>query len=320
MKRTVIGLFAAMAVLSLATAGTGVGVAQAEELHCFSNPSICGYPDTDTSGLSNPEALESSGSITVTTPGTVIANKDVTGTIVVNANNVTIENTRVTQTSTCGPTNSCGNYAIGVNVGLTGVKIKHVETRTEAGKTCAQDIRTGGNGLVIEDSYLHACDGNIFAAAPTTLKDSYGVAKIDISADHIENVYFTNTTFTAIHDTLLNPVGQTAVIFGNVNGGAGGTCTNDLVVEDSLVAGGGYLFYPCGNGTLAGSSSRTIVGNHIARCLTTEKLEGGHHLCSEGPDSNGYFPRGGSYGLLAYDPGGVWEANVWDDNGAEVTP
>jgi hypothetical protein len=24
--------------------------------------------------------------------------------------------------------------------------------------------------------------------------------------------------------------------------------------------------------------------------------------------------------LLAYDPGGIWEENIWDDNGATVTP
>jgi hypothetical protein len=203
------------------------------------------------------------------------------------------------------------------------VRITHVETRTAAGATCEQDIRNTGSSIAIETAYLHACDGNVYAAGPTLLKDSYGIAKIDISTDHIENIYFNETSFTAIHDTLLNPVNQTAVIFGNSGGGTDVTnCTNQLTVQESLLAGGGYSLYPCAHSSQPGSSTLNVIGNHFARCLTASVYEanGGHHPCAGGFDTNGYYPGSGSYGIATdYYPGtGTWRGNVWDDNLSKV--
>jgi hypothetical protein len=290
---------------------------------CFSVPSRCGYPDPTNTGVPAGTALAPSGSIVVTQPGTVISGVDVTGTIQIYADDVTVENSRVTQDSTCGPTNACGNYAIGIAPGLTGVKIAHVETLTATGLSCQQDIRNTGSEVTIEAAYLHGCDGNVYAAGPTVLKDSYGLARIDISTDHIENVYFNETSFTAIHDTLLNPVNQTAVIFGNSGGGIDvANCSNQLTVQESLLAGGGYSLYPCAHSSQPGSSTLNVVGNHFARCLTAPIYEaaGGHHPCAGGFDANGFYPGSGSYGIASdYYPGtGVWRGNVWDDNLGKV--
>jgi hypothetical protein len=290
---------------------------------CFYSPSRCGYPDPTNTGVPPGTTLTPSGSIVVNQPGTTVRSVDVTGTIQILASNVTIEDSRVTQTSTCGPTSSCGNYAIAIAPGLTGVRIAQVETRTTPGATCEQDIRNTGAAVTIEATYMHACDGNIYAAGPTVLKDSYGVAKIEISADHIENIYFNETSFSAVHDTLLNPVNQTAVIFGNSGGGTDVTnCSNQLTVQESLLAGGGYSLYPCAHSSQPGSSTLNILGNHFARCLSapTYEANGGHHPCSAGFDTNGYYPGSGSYGIATdyYVGTGIWRGNVWDDSLGKV--
>jgi hypothetical protein len=300
--------------------------------HCFSVPSSCGYPDPTNTGVPNGTALTASGPITVTTAGTVIEGKDVTGGIDVQANNVTIRNTRVSNGGNCGTTNTCGNWAIRA-IGRTGLKIENVETYKNGTSTCEHDIRNQGPGagtLEIVRSFLHACDSSVYSVGNTTLKDSYSLSKKDISTDHVENVYFADSTFTAIHSTMLNPVGQTAVIFGDVNGGSGGSCSNKLTIEDSLLAGGGYSLYPCGNGTSAGTSVRIVRNNHFARCLGSEVSNGGSWHCKgvssnsrdESPgDGNGYYPKSGSYGYKAYDvvgPGSIWSGNVWDDNLATI--
>jgi hypothetical protein len=196
--------------------------------------------------------------------------------------------------------------------------IRNVETRAASGITCEHDIRNTSSAIVtISGSDLHACDSNIYGDA--SVSDTYGIGKLAISTDHVENVYFDDGTFTANHVTLLNPIGQTAVIFGNVNGGSGGACQNHLTVTNSLLAGGGYTIYPCGNGTGAGSSSTVITGNHFARCGTKEVSGGGGTwVCQGGADANGYYPGGGDYGLEAYGFGGTWSANVWDDTLAAV--
>jgi hypothetical protein len=291
--------------------------------HCFASPHSCGYPDPTNTGVPPGVSLTPSGSITASRPGTVISGVDVTGTITITADNVTVEDSRVTQTSTCGTTSTCGNYAIGIAPDLTGVKLVNVETRTTPGDTCQQDIRNTGSEITIEGSYLHACDGNIYAVGPTVIENSYAVAKIEISTDHIENVYLNETNVEAVHDTLMNPVNQTAVIFGNSGGGINVTnCSNQITVLNSLLAGGGYSIYPCAHASQPGSSSIDIQGNHFGRCLSAPTFEaaGGHHPCSGGFDSSGYYPNSGSYGIASsYFAGvGVWRGNVWDDDLSRV--
>jgi hypothetical protein len=287
--------------------------------NCFASPHSCGFPDSTNSGVPAGATLTASGSINVTTPGTVISGKNVTGTIEVLANNVTIENTRVTQNTTCGTRSTCGNYAIRIDEGVNGTTIRNVETASVAGDTCEHDIRNTGGTLTIEGAYLHACDSNVYAVGPTTLKNSYGIGKIAISEDHVENIYFNETSFTAIHDTLLNPVEQTAVIFGNSGGGSDVTnCSNKLTLLESLIAGGGYTIYPCAHAAQAGTSSFKAEGNHFARCVSAEgyNADGGTHPCTGGADSSGYYPKSGSYGMATnyFTAVTTWRNNVWDNN------
>jgi hypothetical protein len=298
-------------------------VAPLRTSNCFPSPSSCGYPDLTNTGVPAGIPLVPSGSLTITQPGAVVSGLSVTGTIDVLASNVTIENTRVIQNQSCGPTVACGNSAIAIRPGLTGIVIRNVETASLPGNTCEHDIRNTGSSVTIERAYLHACDSNVYAVGPTVLKDSYGIAEIAISSDHIENIYFNETSFSAIHDTLLNPVDQTAVIFGNSGDGTDVTnCSNQLTVLESLLAGGGYSLYPCAHASQAGSSSFNIQGNHFARCVTAEGYEpdGGAHPCKGGPDSSGYYKKSGSFGIATdiFASAGVWRGNVWDDNLSRV--
>lgn len=289
-------------------------------LHCFSNPAACGFPAPSTTGISGfVGPLESSGSITASTAGQTISGKSVAGTINVVANNITIENTKVTQNTTCGSTKTCGNYAIRIAGGVTGVVIKNVETASASGDTCEHDIRNAGGSVVIENAYLHACDSNVYDAGTATLTDSYGIGKLAISEDHVENVYFEGT-FTVKHSTLLNPIGQTAVVFGNSGGGTDvPNCSNHLAIENNLFAGGGYTIYPCAHAESNGSSTTTIKNNHFARCKTAEREGGGGtHVCQGGPDTSGYYPNSGDYGLLTNSFTVTHSGNIWDDNGEAV--
>jgi hypothetical protein len=287
--------------------------------NCFPSPHSCGFPDPSNTGVPAGVPLGASGSLTITQPGTVVSGLQVTGTIDVLASNVTVENTRVIQNTSCGPLITCGNSAIEVAPGLTGVVIRNVETASAPGVTCEHDIRNTGASVTIERAYLHACDSNVYATGPTVLKDSFGIAEIAIASDHIENIYFNETSFTAIHDTLLNPVGQTAVIFGNSGGGIDITnCSNQLTVVESLLAGGGYTLYPCAHAAQAGTSHLTVERNHFARCLSAEGYEpdGGTHPCVGGADISGYYPKSGSYGIAIdyFTPASIWRGNVWDNN------
>jgi hypothetical protein len=292
-----------------------------KQTHCFASPHACGFPDASNTGVPKGVALKPSGSITVTKPGTVVSGVEVTGTIEVLANDVTIEDAKVTlDGGGCGSQTTCGNYDIRIDEGVEGTVIRDSELLTAPGTTCEHSIRnTSGPDLLIVGVYMKGCDSNLYGGA--TMKDSYGLTRLAISDDHVENIYLNETKFTAIHDTLLNPIEQTAVIFGNSGGGNDVTnCSNRLTVLESLLAGGGYTLYPCSHASQPGSSYTTIEGNHFARCATAETYipDGGTHPCKGGPDSSGYFPNSGSFGIATEYFSGIWRGNVWDNNLVKV--
>jgi hypothetical protein len=314
---------AVVALLAGAAGGqAGAATTAVHQAHCFSSPSSCGFPAPSNTGVPKGTTLKPSGDVTVSDDGAVVSGLEVTGTITVDANDVTIENTRVVQNTTCGDATTCGNFAIVIEKGAS-AKISHVETASTPGSTCEHDIRNEGGTVTIESAYLHACDSNVYAEGPTTLKNSYGIAKIAIADDHVENIYFNETKFVMIHSTLLNPVEQTAVVFGNSGGGTDvENCSNRLTIIGSLLAGGGYTLYPCAHASSPGSSYTKIEGNHFARCVSRETYiaDGGTHPCADGPDSSGYFPNSGSFGIAtnSFAGAGVWRDNVWDNNLAKI--
>jgi len=254
----------------------------------------------------------------------VIDGLDVTGTIRVNARNVTIKNTRVTVTGTgCGPTNACGNFAIILACACT-VTISHVELTANAPTTVEHGIRNAAGGTInVDHVYQH---GNIDAlcfCGNGSISDTYSIVHLAIATDHIENIYTDDATVRIIHNTLLNQAPQTANVFANTGNGRGGACVNNLTITNNLMAGGGFSIYPCGNSTSQGTSTVSITGNRFARCGGGAEVPGGGGtwVCPYGADSAGYFPRSGSFGRLAASyPNTVWNNNIWDDTGAPANP
>jgi hypothetical protein len=256
--------------------------------------------------------MKASGSLAVSTPGQVISGLDVKGSIEVATSNVTIENTRVTAVGGgCGPRSACGNYDIVIDPGATGVRLSHDELRVAAGTTVEHAIRNDGDStLKVDHAYVHGPDSGLLGEG--TVSDSWMRTSNAIVGDHIEDTYTNNGTLRLIHDTLLNPHAYTSVVFGNVNGGAGGPCSTHFTIRHSLLAGGGYLLQLCGSSSSVGSSTSDVEDNRIARCRSGR--------C---PNGHGYFRRGGYYGVAAYTycrptAGHIWRRNVWDDNGANI--
>jgi hypothetical protein len=275
--------------------------------HCFASPHLCGYPDQTNTGASG--ALTPSGSITVSSNGAVVKDKEVSGTITINADNVTIENVKIVPTAT-----GSGSAAI-ANSG-SGNVIKDV---TAGGKgTGASTIEAavrGFEGVTLERDYFYNC--NECMQGGGTVRDSYMVVSSIYSGAHAEDIYICSDQINVNHSTLVNSVNQTATVFGDTICGGG----NKFTVTNSLLAGSGYVFYPQANNTNPPGAQTTITANHIARCTgSTETKEGGHWYCKGGSDANGIYPFGGSYGIGSYFSGPTtWSGNVWDDNLATIS-
>jgi hypothetical protein len=256
------------------------------------------WPGPTNTGVPAGTVLAPSGDITVTQPGTVISGVHVTGCIDVQADNVTIRNTLVTQIGSCwggAITLRYGAFPSG-NVMIVDTEVDGNGQNTNSligndGYTCIRcNLHGGGRGanmgqnVVIQDSWLHD-----FWCPPG-------------STAHEEAVLSNGgTNFQVIHNTLDADNGCTSAalaMYGDF------TAITNVLVQNNLLNGGAFCAY---GGSLTekpyptGSNIR-FIGNHFG---------------------TKYIATCGQYGPIygwAYNAGNVWSANVWDGTGLPVTP
>jgi hypothetical protein len=298
--------------------------------NCFPNPEGCGYPGVNNTGVANCSELKPSGSKTITKSET-IENTDITGSVTVDASGVRLNHDCVVYDGG----ESEGSAAVVLESGASDFTVSNTTVRGEntTSGSFEEAIRNNHSdpGAVASKDRFEDCGECIHQS--WTLDESYVIANGRERADengsaHAEDWWFSNGTIGANDDTLLSPSKQTAVIFAESGGGA---CENHETVTDSLLAGGGSVFYFCAHSTGAGSSSIEIKNDRFARQACAKKEiedyegrggfgcqpEGGYFEDGEG--SGGYFPRGGFFGLVyegegIYNRGVGWEGNFWDNN------
>jgi hypothetical protein len=320
------------------TGGTGGGSTQTS--NCFPSPGACGYPDPNFAwnsasawatggggvGPNNGttatacSSLPSSGSVESSSNGQLIQNLNISGTIDVENNNVTVKNVCVTDPST--DLNEEGSVVLS---GSSDVVEDSIIQGTSAndGSKASGGVQNGidGSGTLSHDLIQH-CDTCIHSG-PWTITDSYVMQDSDLSelgqkayghCDEDEDIYTADVQMTINHDVMLaspNQTCPTAIIFGDTGGGGGGKCDNDWTVSNSLFAGENYITEPCANASGAGSSSISFTNDRIARC--------GSSSCS--PNTHGYFENGGESGVQVhnYCSSETWTNVVWDDNSSAIS-
>jgi hypothetical protein len=289
-------------------------VASAASNGCLAEPSACGFPDRTNTGVPAGTTLTPAGSQTVSTDGAVLDGLEITGTVTVTADNVTIQNSRIVRTS-----GGSGSYAVILNNGADNFTIKDTEVvgpeSDSEGLQSAVWNHYGNPGATATRVYFHRCADCWEGAG--TFRDDYMVVDAAYSGSHDEDIYVCGDRVDVDHSTLVNTHQQTATVFGDTICGP-----NDFTVTNSLLAGGGFLVYPQANSSSA-TGTANVSGNRFARCTTSSVYDpgSGGRTCSGGADSFGYYPLGGYYGVAAYNysgPGNVWANNVWDDSGQPV--
>jgi len=331
--------------------------------NCFATPGACGYPDPNYGnvGATSPcSSLTASGSVNASTPGQTVQNLNITGDLSIKAANVTVNNVCITLNG------KKEGFGITIASGATNALVEHTTIQSSSPSNESTFMDTGvsasigscTSGILLNYDVIEGAAESVHApyncsstATGLKVENSYMQAGYFFTRSgapsHNEDVYLSDSSFTAIHDTMLNAQGQTAVLFGDNNGG---TCciaaNNHWIVKNSLLAGGGFMAYWNAKSTSVGSSTMDIENNNWARCTTSPKGSGDGEECggidsgaagwvpfgqSAGADSHGYFPNGGYYpgglqpgGDLAYGycppaAGQTFTGNVWDDNGAAVS-
>lgn len=257
-----------------------------------------GFPTVASTGVEPGATLSPvSGVVNLSTPGQVYENKLVTGSISVNANNVTIRNVKLI--------NQNPDYAIRVQPWSNpsaNLLLDHVEINLGGEldvKGIAFDGYTARNVRFINGSDCAHFGQNV------TIEDSLCSVGPDANSDGVaDGTSFCNgpehfdgfqsdggSNIVLRHNTIKNPCDQTSAILMSTNTSP----IRDVAIMDNWIAGGGYTLY-CNAGPVV--PNETVTGNRFART---------------------YFPKGGFWGPTAHcEDATVYTGNVWDETGAPL--
>lgn len=214
---------------------------------------MAGWPDSTNTGVPDGVTLLPSGSIIVTQPGTVISGLDIKGTVYIDADNVTIENCRIT---------SSAYSVVQIKTGSTGVVIQDCEING-TGSNNEGSHGINGVGTFLRNDIYNVENGiNVGAGSSGTVIEGNYIHDLQASGSpHYDGIQIDGgqSNIRIEHNTVINPHGQTAAVmidnyFGPVS---------NVVVNDNLLVGGGYTIYAdaqFGGGALSGIQ---ITNNHI---------------------------------------------------------
>jgi hypothetical protein len=238
------------------------------------------WPDAKTTGVPAGRTLRThAGDLVVTTAGTVIDGLLVTGSIIVQAPNVTIRNTRVS------PPHS-SYWVIRQAPGATNLDIENTEL---VGNGVHIGVNMETRGLRVQACDIHDVDTAISVAGDSAnVRDNYLHAVqtgVGASGHHATLLIQQNTIVATIP-------GEAAIGFADNN-----SLTN-VVIDGNLLTGGNYIFY-AGEGS--GQQQISVRHNRFTRDAS--------------PKGGQYGPLAAWDATL---PGDEWLDNVWDDTGAPV--
>jgi len=267
------------------------------------SPSACGFPDAASTGPGTTRLTAHSGNISIRTNGMVIKGWNLTGSLDVYADNVTVVESRITSSNWWG---------VNLRPGYTGLRILHTlitgnpgagpdgggedyalsnmsEGSVEVGWS---DLSVFGNTLSTGHGYIH--DDYVHDLVPFITKNG--------NYEHTDTVISEGGDTSGLrieHNTLLNPVkveqGASSAIGLYADSGA----VTDATITDNWLAGGAYTLY--GGGA---NAARIVVTGNVF--------------------SDEFWPNCGYYGPAAYwnvgGTGNVWSGNVYRNGKPVVAP
>lgn len=197
-------------------------------LPCAAAAATSGFPDASNTGLKTTTGLTKySGTLVIDKPGTVISNMEITGNIVVQADNVTIQNVKLISTTPY--------HAIYVPDGHDGFKLEDSEIDGR-GNT---DNGVLGNGT-FERNNVHGVDNGINVTGPSMIRDNFIHSLQGGSDAHYDGIEVNGGhDIQILHNTIINDHGQTsAIMLDNYFSGL-----SNITVDGNRLVGGGYTVY-----------------------------------------------------------------------------
>lgn len=245
-------------------------------------PPTTGWPSASNTGIPAGTKLANAGSIVAATPGQVIDAKNITGTITVRAANVVIKNSRI----------NAGTAYWGIEIDSGSATIEDSEiTGSAAGAVWGENytlLRNNihdfhGDGMKLGDN--DTVQDNWIHDATTQGGQHCDGMQLEVGAS---NVVIRHNNVDPDED------GSNSAVFIKNDLGPNNT-VGPVIIDDNLLGGGGFTLY-----VYKGSSGLKQGGVHV---------------------TDNRFLQDGFYGPVAtnYTPA-EWSGNVYDNNGANITP
>ncbi|NED99610.1 right-handed parallel beta-helix repeat-containing protein [Phytoactinopolyspora halotolerans] len=211
------------------------------------------FPDESTTGVTDESLLEQSEPVTSSRDSEVIENLEITGSIIVEHNNVTIRNVRV---------HGAGNYAIAVphelSEEISGLVIEHSELIGVSGERSAGIAPFGS--WTARHLDISAFEDGIKVGSNQTIENSWIHDLHTPPGSHSDGIQSTGGTNVTIRGNRIEGPwqGQTSAIIIQSNNGPVDTYT----IENNLLSGGTYTLYLRDKGTGHGAPRNITVTNN----------------------------------------------------------
>lgn len=204
----------------------------------INNPSLGGYPDATNTGVPSGTTLTNSGYITVTTNGAIIQNLNIAGSIVVNANNVTIKNCRITS-GDAYPIENMGTNLLIEDCDIIGT-----------GSSVACGVAFYGY-TILRCNVSGGADG-LKADADCTVQDCYIHDLYVTASSHNDGLQTTGgDNVNVIHNTFDTGSAGVCIQFGSTN--------SNWLINNNLIHSSGWAL----NGN-TGTTNTTVTNNRFA--------------------------------------------------------
>lgn len=209
-------------------------------------PAVGSYPGSGTAGVPTGTVLRPSSSLVLSTPGAVVDGLDITGTVQINASNVTLRRSRVTTGSAFS--------VIRVKEGVTGVRIEDVTVNGRGSSGTSGSMGIMGPATVVRAD-ISGVENGFTPSSGSVLQDSWIHNLNAPGSPHLDGVQIDGGQSNILlqRNTIdLREWSQTAAImidnyFGPIDG---------IRVDNNRLLGAGYTVYS--DGQFSGGSIRNV--------------------------------------------------------------
>ena len=215
-------------------------------------PTLSGWPSAANTGVPAGVTLLPSGGMIINTPGAVISGLNISGTVYINAPNVTLMNCRIT---------SGEFYVVKVNAGITGAVVQDCEING-TGLTTGGSDGIGGQGTFLRNNIYNVGNGVVIQGNNSLVQDNY-IHDLNAPGEHYDGIQIDGgiSNATIRHNTIINDHDQTSAV--QINNWFGPV--SNIVIDNNKLSGGGYTIYSDGQFNGGAISGISITNNILGK-------------------------------------------------------